>query len=1131
MPNKNMLDLSEKDLDTIKNIIKSYVSDKLTELEISFRNIQYPEYVRLVEKYIDLSNENAITSSVTLDINIEQPDKNVYRISLIGDEIITDFVRRFANAKYQDVLKYLSGLKSSENIIIINKNRGDADKIFLPEYGVVIKSTAETEPGKFPQNGKLLYRYKLRNTFEFDNYKVDLTEVYESPYLSNLNGKFPNYEFELEITNKKITIDNFFTYLSEAIASKQNTDVNLILSVNQKKNIIEKYNKLTDNKSTEILDSRNVISLEKQHVINYIPNKYVVTDKADGERYFLFISDDGCYLLSVNMDVKKINISTKKEFYNTIIDGELINIDGKLIFMAFDVVYHNEINYKYNTGSNTVARIKILDDIIDKCFNTFVKFTDYTDVHDDTDLEAIREFYNDELVKYWKKMNKMISESKNIFISKKLYLVPYGIHSSEIFMYADLIWKNYVGKKLVPYNLDGIIYTPINIPYLVKINPQELDSIPLEYKWKKETMNSIDFYVKFDKDMNGTDIIYTDEKGAYKKANLFVGYHNKGIEKPVNFKINGVVQIAHIPVSDAESRDVEDNIVRDSTVVEFVYSADHSVPMPKRWIALKTRYDKTESVMKYGKKYGNNLFISNRIWKSIQNPITEETIASLGNSLTYQKEYDIIKRSIGREVKSTDTYYEKKTDTAKEMRTFNNFVKNNMIQTYCKNKKSVLDIGCGRGGDINKFINANISEYVGIDIDANGLFIIPDSAVNRYNNLKASNKNIPKMTFIQADARVLFDEESQKAAIPTMTTKNMENITNHLKGKKFDIINCQFTIHYYLSDNISWNNFIKNISNHLSDHGYILITCFDGKLISSALKTKNKITISYTDNSGNKITFADIVKIYDETEIKNKSIGIGIDLYNSLINSPGTYLREYLVMPEFLDKEFNKINLDLIESDSFMGLFNVYRNYFTNNVYNPDTINNMNVKTFNDISKFYKLLDSKYNDSYPGDIVDLTIASYKFTMLNKYYIYKNSKTLDLSDPSRIITMTNKINPGKIFTTYFHQNSIYIDSEKKTRNASKIYKAIRDAHPKIKPSTYIIRHVIPSDVIDEHVYRSNNISIVKAKEGSNEHAVLIYKSPDKLFYPVYYLINGSKRQYLWTSAEAIDNLSYLSTLTI
>ncbi len=132
------------------------------------------------------------------------------------------------------------------------------------------------------------------------------------------------------------------------------------------------------------------------------------------------------------------------------------------------------------------------------------------------------------------------------------------------------------------------------------------------------------------------------------------------------------------------------------------------------------------------KKYGNNLNIATRIWRTIVNPVTEESIAALADPDNYEKEMTKLSKIHESRNKPTFTYYQKTTSSATGMRAFNNFIKSNMILTYCRNKKSVLDIGMGRGGDLIKFINANVEEYVGVDIDNNGLYFIDDSAFNRY---------------------------------------------------------------------------------------------------------------------------------------------------------------------------------------------------------------------------------------------------------------------------------------------------------------------------------------------------------------------------------------------------------------
>ena len=772
------------------------------------------------------------------------------------------------------------------------------------------------------------------------------------------------------------------------------------------------------------------------------------------------------------------------------------------------------------------------------------------------ELENIRNFYAKELKTYWKAFKKQLSEHKGLFVSRKKYFVPYGIDSSEVFMYADLVWKLSVYDKLTPYKLDGIIYTPINTPYMIKTTPDKLDSVPMEYKWKNPLQNSIDFYVKFEKDSLGNETIYYDNSVVrgqgkpYKVCTLFVGIKKGDQEKPIPFKINNIEQKANIYLSDEEARDIEGNIIYDSTVIEFIFDTTKpEIEDAYKWIPLKTRYDKTESVQKYGKKYGNNLVIANRIWKTIINPITEENITTLANPSTYQKEMDRISKATETYNKQSFVYYQKKTSNAAGMRAFNNWIKSNMINTYCRNKHSILDIGCGRGGDLIKFINAGIGEYVGIDIDNNGLYVINDSAYNRYKNLKKSIKNMPSMYFINADARGLFTVKSQESILPNMTYANKKSIETYLSGnKKYNVINCQFTLHYYLSDDLSWSNFCKNINNHLEDNGYLLITCFDGKLIYDRMFDKQKINVSYTDNSGNKNTFFEIIKVYkDKDKDANQekfTTGMGIDVFNSIISNPGTYIREYLVFPEFLEKSLKKnCGLELVESDLFFNLFNLYKNYFVQE-HDESMSSNISRKKYDEIKDFYTTLFPNEHTTSEADIV---LASFKFTMLNRYYIFKKTSKIDITEPSRIISVNQRINLGKLITPYFDTNRMIIDPAKRSRQINKIYQLIRKRYMTVRPSVYLIRHTLPEDGVGKDIYRRNKFDFVKVKDGIDDKILLIYKSPDKNFYPIYYqnieyndiddnlalnipIFEKIKCTYLLDSNQIVRDLDILVALT-
>ncbi|BCS83173.1 putative mRNA-capping enzyme [Cotonvirus japonicus] len=1150
--NNNTIIFDNDTINQINVMLKDFSTNKDLEFEISFRNIDYPNYMRICEHYIDVTDRSDIESTNSLDINVTLTDLNTYRVSLYDSDDIDNFIQKFSKSSLSEILKYLLSINPSDNNEIMYKNRGKATRLHVDDWNIIIKTTPEipvdidSKP-KTIEVKNIIYRYKTRYSFKNNNnVRIDLTDVKSSNNISKLITQPSNYELEIEIINRKINSDILLEQIENVLKIVQDTEIPI--NKTETREVINSYQKLLDIKFSNHLDSRNVISISSHHIVEFVPNKYAVTDKADGERYFLYSTSIGIYLLSTNLAVKKLNLPIlDKKFQNMLLDGEYIKTDTKELLMIFDVVYAEGIDYRYNDSYNLSKRIIVINNIIDKCFDNLIPFTDYTDEHNNLELDTIKDFYSKEINNYWKLFNKQLNKSSGLFITRKLYFVPYGIESSEVFMYADLIWKMYVYNELTPYILDGIIYTPINTPYMIKVSNDQLDTIPLEYKWKPPHQNSIDFYIRFKKDVNGMDAIYYDnaedraEGKPYKICVLYVGLNKQGQEIPIPFKVKGTEQTANIYVVNDEAQDSNGIAINDNTVVEFIFDP-LKIDMDDgyKWIPIRTRYDKTESVQKYQKKYGNNLQIAIRIWKTIISPVTEDSIAALANPLTYDKEISKLSESRPDYNKQKLVYYQKDTSNAAGMRSFNNWIKSSMISTYCKNIMSALDIGCGRGGDLIKFINANVGEYVGIDIDNNGLYVINDSANNRYKNLKKKMKNVPPMYFINADARGLFTVNAQEKILPSMPESNKILIDRFLdNNKKYDAINCQFSLHYYLSDDLSWSNFCENINNQLKDNGYFLVTSFDGKLVFDSLKNKTSLSSSYTDDKGNKNIFFEIKKMYSDKD-KNQGIGMGIDLYNSLISNPGTYNREYLVFPDFLEKSLKeKCGLELIESDSFYGIFNLYKNYFKKE-YNGFALNNISFERHKEIREFYLSLEGKSNNDVETDIA---LASFKLSMLNRYYVFRKTTKVDVSQPARIYNEINhKTDLGKILMPYFETNNMIIDHSSVDSNINNLYRMIKNKYKTIKPSVYLIRHTINENNLSDILYSTNKLEFSKIKQGSDPKILLIYKSPNKQFYPLYYqqydtvpvnldnIYLPDKGTYLLDSNKIINDLNILVSLS-
>jgi hypothetical protein len=176
---------------------------------------------------------------------------------------------------------------------------------------------------------------------------------------------------------------------------------------------------------------------------------------------------------------------------------------------------------------------------------------------------------------------------------------------------------------------------------------------------------------------------------------------------------------------------------------------------------------------------------------------------------------------------------------------------------------------------------------------------------------------------------------------------------------------------------------------------------------------------------------------------------------------------------------------------------------------------------------------------------EIEIASFKLSMLNRYFIFKKTRNIDLTEPSRVVNINHKINIGKILTPYFDSNKLIINPAKKSNNINNIYHHLRKKYAPLKPSVYLIKHKIGEYKLYDIFYRKNNFDFIQLKNGTDPKILFIYKSPENFFYPIYYQNKNeddaenyfhsrinikNKGTYLFDSEKIANDLNFLVGLS-
>jgi len=797
-------------------------------------------------------------------------------------------------------------------------------------------------PMKGKEYEKLASFKSIKNSKVFDN---DLEYEIEMEYIGNKIGV------------KKISPINILIYMIQklCVVLQAYHKSYYIISDSEKNDVITEYKGLMD--FYKFSAPMNV-TLEKKHMLerNYVDynniisirKDYSVTDKADGERNLVIILENGkMYLMNRKNDIKYLGASCI-ELAGCILDSEYIlkdkhdnNINLLMLFDAYfykgedirkrilqrsqeeiDTNKINESRLEYTSKIHTILQKNIKLEPTNNLRIHLKKFL----FGDDSTYSDENELYIDSQLKELMKYNESDQQYKdildNINVAKadtKIFQCCLNLYNTEY-----------------EYNIDGLIFTPRNL-----FAGEEPGSKPKfngrwyrSFKWKPPEENTIDFKVKImkDNDDSSKDLVKINSDGKkYKTLILYIGYssekHNsynsmrvlnenivyeKKFTSIEFFPTNPYSKdacYAPIEIEDGNIYTLDDkNIIKDDMIIECKYNDKNGIFI---WTPMRVRDNLTP----------NDYITANNVWNCIHNPVTLDMITS--GKATQNDEFDIYYNNNNR----------RKERVCTPMYDLHSYIKKKIITEYISGSNNLLDTSVGKGGDLNHWINANVNMIVGIDVCKNGLVEL-NGACNRIlkksvelNNIHLAehslivwgdtSKDIMKYSGLDdlnkyyldiIYGNVLFEN------IENSKLKKFHNLGNITDGGGFDIVSCQFSIHYYFENSNTLNTYLNNVANSLKPGGKFVGTCLNGNKVFNLLKTSTVLR-----NEG-KNTCWKVTKKYTNTKFgpNEKSLGLEIDVFNESI---GVSITEYLVNIDYLILMCDKHKLKLKETNSFEKMY------------------------------------------------------------------------------------------------------------------------------------------------------------------------------------------------------------------
>lgn len=792
-------------------------------------------------------------------------------------------------------------------------------------------------------------RYRINKKIKYSKKDIDfVANIYKtsddehySMKRSNILKNEQMYEFQIILSKANASdIVNAIVVMMRAFHMS-----NMLLTKMQQKQVLEDYHNMVKNdvvvsgynkKSGDIhLIAPKPVTLEQMNMVDpktygavSILSEYTVTEKADGERILMYANESGdIYLINNTLMVEATGLKVSSAFYNSLIDGEFIKCDRRIdnsnrgLYAAFDAYY---------VGGNRITSLPLIGENVCRY------------LHLQQFAKNITGGEIDFIVKEHRYSDNILKDSKNILSNAKLF----------------------------PYEIDGLVFTPAKLAlysYYTNRPVPITDNVKWDrvFKWKPEDQNTIDFLVKFGKTLTKNGI-------QYREVKLFVGYNASQWEdhtienvmkirygkshtheassyvavlfKPQSYYEPGI-ETSHIKINSGNIiRTETGEKIEDSSIVEFRYNNDKNIKPSERWVPIRIRDDKTRIYRKGTlSKTANDFGVALNIWRSIHNPVTTSMImgeTDINVNANGNSDGDI------NDLVSDDIYYSRNISRDNllsiHMLNFHNQgIKRNLYKNIPRKKGSLLELCCGDGGDMNRWIDSGYEFIFGIDFVKHNIYNPVSGAYSRMlrrrrqfmRNREQNGAYFPNIAFAAGDcsapirtgesASVINDKDSERLMKSIMNRNNTyEPHMKHIVGKGakgFDVVSCMFAIHYFFANEEKLEGFLRNVSENLKEGGVFFCTFMNGERVHNEIMKNGGSKVEgiklKSDNYDGLPVWA-IIKRYSDNN--SSAYGKKIDVF---IENTKKLIPEFVVSFETLVEKAKGFGLVLDQTEMFKETF------------------------------------------------------------------------------------------------------------------------------------------------------------------------------------------------------------------